>query len=205
MPASKFIQKLKAGLGFVFTAQGLKTILGLVFTVLAAFYLFAIPSGLISAERRFGAVEIILLATLLIFCSPIPDRLMDVNVGKEGFTARFQKLEKRQDKQASDIRILQVLLRGIVSEFELEKLRGLGKTEPFMVYYHPDMYTEIKHLDALRFVTPRPGCGVNSIHNHESDRNNAFDLKTYFVLTDRGREYLEILDTSEGAGGERAV
>lgn len=174
--------------------QRLKIVLGLVFIILAASYLAALPSGLIPAERRFGAVEVVLLAILLLFCSPVLDRLVDFTIGKEGFTARFEKLEERQDKQASDIRVLGVLLRGIVSEFELEKLRGLSKPEPFMVYYHSDMYEEIKHLDAKRFVAPRKGHGVNSIHNHVSDRN-PFDLKTYFELTERGKEYLELLDS----------
>jgi hypothetical protein len=66
------------------------------------------------------------------------------------------------------------------------------------------MYFEIKHLDALRFVAPRKGYGVNSIHNHVSD-TDPFDLKTYIELTERGREYLELLDSSEGLGAGRAA
>ncbi|HEX5715400.1 MAG TPA: hypothetical protein VF179_04525, partial [Thermoanaerobaculia bacterium] len=102
-------------------------------------------------------------------------------------------LAQRQEEQASEIRVLQVLLKGIVNEFQLEKLRGINGDEPFLVRYHPDMFFEVKDLDAKRFVKPRPGYGVNSIHDHVHDPGE-FDLKKYFQITDAGREYLEVRD-----------
>ena len=166
---------------------------GLLAALLAAAYLIAIPMGAIPADRRLGTVEIILLAVILLYASPLPDRLLDISFEKGGVSARFRELEQRQDRQASDIRILQFLLDGIVPELELEKLRGLNSDKPFMVQYHEEMYYEIKRLDAKRFVRPRTGHGVNSIHNHVDDRN-LFDLKTYIEITDKGREFLALYD-----------
>lgn len=38
----------------------------------------------------------------------------------------------------------QVALKGIVTKFELEKLRGLSGHGPFPVRYHPRMYDELR-------------------------------------------------------------
>lgn len=172
---------------------------GLLAALLAAAYLIAIPVGAIPVDRRLGTVEIVLLAVILLYSSPLPDRLLDITFEKGGVSARFRELEERQDRQASDIRVLQFLLEGIVPELELEKLRGLNSDKPFMVRYHQEMYFEIQRLDAKRFVRPRLGHGVNSIHNHVNDPD-LFDLKTYIEITDRGREYLALYDEKMKAG-----
>jgi hypothetical protein len=46
-------------------------------------------------------------------------------------------------------------------------IEGLAAADPFPVHFHNDMMEELKRLDAVRFVQPKPGYGLNSIRERD--------------------------------------
>ncbi len=69
---------------------------------------------------------------------------------------------------------------------------------PYDVRFHHDMMAELKHLDALRYVQPRAGRGLNDIYERDG-RGEHFDLKQYVYLTEAGLEYLRLLEELSAA------
>jgi hypothetical protein len=161
-------------------------------------YLLLIPLGLISPVNRLGFSELFLVAILLFWASGAIGRLADISVSSTGLSAKFQEIEHRQqeihDRQneaESRIHTLQLLVKGLVTEFEYDKLKGLAESSPFMVTFHNDMYEELKRLDAIRYIQPQPGYGLVSIRERDG-RADKFDLKQYVQITSEGLEYLRL-------------
>ncbi|HZD48104.1 MAG TPA: nucleotide-binding protein, partial [Silvibacterium sp.] len=88
----------------------------------------------------------------------------------------IQRLEGRQDATESRLRTLQVVVKGLVTEFEYEKLRGIASQDQFLVHFHNSMMQELNRLDAIRYIRPKAGFGIESVR--ERDGSGAeFDLK----------------------------
>jgi hypothetical protein len=76
----------------------------------------------------------------------------------------FGQVEHRQDVLESRVRALQMLIKGSVTDFEYNKLKGLAADSPFLVRFHWDIYHELKRLDAIRYVQPQQGYGIDSLY-----------------------------------------
>lgn len=140
--------------------------------------------------------------TLAAFSKPSDDGKLVSAVGPACFKIRnaikargraiqLGQVEERQDILESRIRTLQVVTRGIVTDFEYDKLKGLACEGPFWVNFHWDMYLELKRLDAIRYVRPQPGYGLVSIEERNGSVEE-FDLKQYVRITTEGLEYLKL-------------
>lgn len=165
--------------------------LKLILLVAVIIYLSLIPLGVIGPEYRLGTPELALIIILVLWLSGAASRLADFSISASGITARFQEIETQQEIIKSQIHTLQVVVKGLVTEFEYEKLVGLSKPHSFMVRFHNDMYEELKRLDAIRYVQPQPRFGIISIR--ECDGNgDEFDLKQYVRITDEGLQYLKL-------------
>lgn len=81
----------------------------------------------------------------------------------------------------------------MVTEFEYEKFRGVAEPDPFLVQFHNSMVQELNRLDAIRYLRPRPGFGIESIRERDGS-DKKFDLKQYVEITNDGREYLKLRD-----------
>lgn len=145
-------------------------------------------------------VVTVLLLPLLVHLV-VSGRLYELT-GPGGWGAKFAELRRQQDLQASDIEALRVALRGLVSRYELNHLRGLER-RPFMVHYCQELYDELKRLDDFGFVRPRPELpnGLQTLverYGHEHldgvalERRSRFDLHDYVELTPEGHRYLEL-------------
>jgi hypothetical protein len=160
--------------------------------VLSVAYLIAVTFGAVDKDRRLEGTEVALLVAVLLFASGLVGRLADLTVGKEGQKASFRKLEERQEQQETTLRAIQIALKGIVSRFEMDKLRGLAAAEPFTCFYSPDFLNELKRLDALGFVRPSLPGGLNELkatYGREDlapDQRPRFDLKACLEITPRG-------------------
>lgn len=161
-------------------------------------YLLLITIGLISPVNRLGLPELFLVAILIFWASGAITRLADISVSSSGLSAKFQeikerqqKINDRQDEVESRIHTLQLLVKGLVTEFEYDKLKGLAESGSFMVTFHNDMYEELKRLDAIRYIQPQPGYGLVSIRERDG-RADKFDLKQYVQITSEGLEYLKL-------------
>jgi hypothetical protein len=104
---------------------------------------------------------------------------------------QIQTLQDRQETTESRLRTIQMVMGALVTKFEYEKLLGLAGQGAFMVNFHNSMISELNRLDAIQYVRPRPGRGIESIRERDGN-GNTFDLKQYVEVTDQGREYLSL-------------
>jgi hypothetical protein len=115
----------------------------------------------------------------------------------EGISSRQDEHDKTLSSHGAQIRSLQVALQGIVTRFERDKLIGIAGAEPFLCYYSEDLHSELKRLRAMGFIYQNKDVGLTTLRNQFKDRNEQFDLKKYFFLTDQGLEYLKLLENSQ--------
>lgn len=170
-------------------------ILGVGLFAIAGLYLLAIPLGLVEKDNRLGTPEIVLIGLLLVLLSNVVERLAEITVSSTGMSARFQDIEERQDTLQSEVDTLRVVLKGIVTDYEQDKLRGLASENPFIVHYRSSLYGELKRLDAMGYIRPQEGYGISDIRRqYEKKREEQFDLKQYVRITEEGREYLSLRD-----------
>lgn len=103
-----------------------------------------------------------------------------------------QNVESRQSQTESEVRVLQVALKGLVSAFEFDKLVGLNSDAPFVVEYNHRMYDELRRLFTMQYITTHSG-SIGDLHVlKEKNNNGRFDLKQYVAITDEGREYVRL-------------
>lgn len=152
-------------------------------------YLLLIPTSVIDESERLGSTEVILIAVILAVASNLPERLTELRLG--GFSATFQELRRRQETLEDQVGMLSVILGGMLTYFEYEKLHFLAHGQPFMVRYAPRMMDELYHLDALRYIKVLTPSGLQRIVDDHQGSGAEFDLKQYVAITDRGRAYLE--------------
>jgi outer membrane murein-binding lipoprotein Lpp len=85
-------------------------------------YLAAITRGSIAPENRLTTPEIVLaaafLAVILVAGQFRDHSVKDLTLGTGGITARFERIQVRQDTLESEVRALQVALTGLVTKFE---------------------------------------------------------------------------------------
>jgi hypothetical protein len=146
-----------------------------------------------SANTTAFVALLAIMAGALILIALLP-YLTEFYVGPKGVGGKLSRLEERQDTLDSRLRAIQFTLTGLVSKNEYPKLIGLTQEE-FLVNYHPEMYQELKHLDAMGFLRPRGDHGLVDTRNQYAHREQEqFDLKEFVEITEKGREYLKLLD-----------
>ncbi|GAA3443044.1 hypothetical protein Pve01_34200 [Planomonospora venezuelensis] len=156
-------------------------------------YLVLVPLGLIGPDRRLSTPEILVAVAVLVLSQySVEDLTFDPGGASR---IRLRRIEDRQRAIESDIHVLQVALSGIVTKHELRHLRGLAADRPFDVQYSNHMVRELERLDAMRFVVPLRETGINAIRIDHQGPDDRFDLQAYVGITNRGREYLKLLDS----------
>jgi len=132
-------------------------------------------------------------------CDSIRDVIRDIGVSDTKTAKKFTEIQSQQNeygqqlaKQEAEIRSIRFALQGILTKYEVDKLEGLTKEEPFLCYYSEDFYNEIKRLRALNLVQNHNGVTLLDIRRDYKDRDRKFDLKQFFFVTDHGREYLKL-------------
>jgi hypothetical protein len=159
----------------------------------------AIPSdlaGVVTARYRLreGGSE---RAAVGAACDRILKVVRNVGISEEKTGRKLAAIADRQNEMESQVKILRLLAKGLITDPEKDHMRGLAGEGPFLVWFHNDMMAELKHLDARRYVLPHPGKGLNHIYERDG-KAEKFDLKNYVHVTDMGREYLRLLDQLSG-------
>jgi hypothetical protein len=126
-------------------------------------------------------------------CDSIREVVRDLGVSDLKTNRAIGEIISRQDTAESSIRTLEMLVKGIVTTFEWDKLRWLAAGGPFMVKFRDDMLLELKRLYALGYLKPQPGYGIQSIRQRAGS-SDQFDLKQYVQITEEGSEYLKMRD-----------
>lgn len=119
-----------------------------------------------------------------------------------GITARQAEQEVELKNHGEQIRMLKFAVRGIVTEYELQKLKGLNSEAPFKCYYSDDLVDELKRLRALGLITNYDGIGLRDIKAQFKDTPNQFELKRFFRITKGGQEYLELREQANDEPSE---
>jgi hypothetical protein len=132
-----------------------------------------------------------LSAALSPTCTPIIKAIRSLGFSEQRTQQHIRRLQDRQETTESRLRTIQVVIKGLVTEFEFEKLRALAGDGPFMVQFHNSMVSEINRLDAIRYVRPKRGYGIESIRERDGT-DKKFDLKQYIEITNNGLEYLNL-------------
>jgi hypothetical protein len=137
-------------------------------------------------------------------CDSIRQIIRTLGVAESKAAAAIERLASRQDQQAHElaeqsreIRTMRMVLKGIVTRYEFDKLSGLDRAGPFLCYYSDDLYHEMKRLRAMGLVDNHAGVGLRDIQRDYRDRSQQFDLKRYFLITNEGRDYLRLRLTFE--------
>jgi hypothetical protein len=148
-------------------------------------------------------------AAIAAACDMIRNAVRDLGESEAKIGRNIQRLESRQDqhedalsRQQAEIQTLQVLVRGMVTKYELEKLKGLTGKPPFQVRYSLDMIGELTHLRAMELIMNRPGTGVSTIEQRYGRSQERFDLCKHFYITEHGLEYLKLRDEVISEGGD---
>lgn len=132
-----------------------------------------------------------LSAALSPACTPIIKAIRANGFSESRTHQNLRRLEGRQNATESRVQTMQVVMKALVTEFEYQKLRGLTAPDPFLVQFHNSMVQELNRLDAIRYVRPRAGFGIESIRERDGS-DKKFDLKQYVEITSDGLEYLKL-------------
>jgi len=132
-------------------------------------------------------------------CDSIREVVRDLGVSENKTAQQVHDIRSRQQTTESRLRTLQMVMKGLVTEWEYQKLRGLAAEGTFMVRFHNHMIDELHRLDAIRYVQPKPGYGMTSIRERDGS-DQPFDLKQYCEITTEGLHYLKLRDELLQAG-----
>lgn len=132
-------------------------------------------------------------------CDSIRKIIGDLGFSETKVAKQLSAIRSRQEQhesqlsfQQSEIRVLKVALQGIVTQYEYDKLVGIEQDGPFLCWYSDDLYNELKRLRAMMLIRNLLGAGLGTIRREYKDRNEQFDLKHFFFITEQGREYLRL-------------
>ena len=139
-----------------------------------------------------------LSAALSPACTPVIKAIRALKFSEHRTSQEIRRLANRQEATESQLRTIQIVIKGLVTEFEYQKLRGLTRDGPFTVRFHNSMIAELNRLDAIRYVRPKAGFGIESIRERDGT-DKEFDLQQYVEITPEGLDYLalrgELLET----------
>jgi hypothetical protein len=110
-----------------------------------------------------------------------------------GYKFQFRQIKQEQERLAEELARLLALVPLVVPDCERTYLRKLAAQEPFLADVRPDstFRWELSHLLSLRFIDGYPGKGIRTLFSQDGQR----DVKDHLFITERGREYLHILES----------
>jgi hypothetical protein len=117
---------------------------------------------------------------------------------------RSEKLKNEVQKQESELQAIRVALRGIVTKWEIDCLRFLIRPDKWDCRWDQDTFDRLKRLDDMGFVLPTMREGNRSFERFRQwyqtdspvDERPWFDMKDYWEITEEGRNYVRLYDTT---------
>jgi len=111
------------------------------------------------------------------------------------------KWKARVEQNTADIKRIAMLMKSILTVDELKWLVSLANNEPTMTDTRNTVYYEgfkngLLHLRGLRFIKNREDRGGFSELEHEPKGHR--DARDYFLITQKGKEYLDELKRISG-------
>jgi len=180
-----------------------------IITLLAVLYLAAIPLGQI--QNKFEPTDVVILIIVLIFNSGLFERLETLEYKDGGLKVELNQIKQEQEVQRDHIEantnIIQRLaalertlaangqgkeqIASLLDENELKHLKRLASDQSYLNYVkQPSFNQELRRLRTLGFIENCPGRPIGSMANQGN-------LRDYVRLTDRGKEYLKLIEQLE--------
>ncbi|NID09531.1 hypothetical protein [Fibrivirga algicola] len=100
-------------------------------------------------------------------------------------SSKVEEQKSEQERQKSEIETLKFLITNFVTEAELTHLEKLSKNDPFLFDKASYFELELRRLRSFGLINNFPGKGIREM----PQKGN---LKDYFAITERGKEYLEL-------------
>jgi len=178
-------------------------------TFLVLLYLAAIPFGQI--KSRFAPTDVVILIIILLFNSGLFERLGTLEYKDGGLKVELKQIKQEQEAQRDNIQantnIIQRLaalermmaansqekqqIASLLDENELKHLRRLASAQPYLDYVKQQSFKqELRRLRTLGFIESYPGKSISSMPNQGN-------LRDYVKLTERGKEYLNLIGQAE--------
>src|SRR5215207_4806755 len=131
----------------------------------AKFAVTAAAVALVVAHQwiKFDTIALGLLAIAVL---PWVSSFLQIAELPGGWKFEFQQVKDEQKKQRDDLDRLKFLIEGFVSEDELEHLKRLDSTDPFLVTVNgttPYFESELRRIRALGLIANPPGKGIRSL------------------------------------------
>lgn len=178
-------------------------------TLLVLLYLVAIPFGQI--KNRFEPTDVVILIVILLFNSGLFERLGTLEYKDGGLKVELNQIKQEQEAQRDNIqantKIIQRLaalermmaangqvkqqIASLLDENELNHIKRLASNQPYLDYVKQQSFKqELRRLRTLGFIDTYPGKSIGSM----PEQGN---LRDYVKLTERGKEYLNLIEPIE--------
>lgn len=180
-----------------------------IITLLALLYLAAIPLGQI--KNKFEPTDVVILIIVLLFNSDLFERVETLEYKDGGLKVELKKIKQEQEVQRDHIEantnIIQRLaalertlaangqgkqqIASLLDEHELKHLKRLASDQPYLDYVKQRSFNqELRRLRTIGFIENYPGKSIGSMPNQGN-------LRDYVRLTERGKEYLKLIEPTE--------
>ncbi len=152
-------------------------------------------AGVNAAKYTWPRADSNYTAALGAACDDIRPVIQQLGFVDTRVSAQVSELRSRQDSTESQVRALQIAMKGLVTEYEHDKLLGLAGEAPFLVTYSHRMYEEVRRLYTLGYLKTPTG-RIDDLRRlgdrlgDQARRHERFDLKDYVTITAEGREYV---------------
>jgi DNA-binding PadR family transcriptional regulator len=178
-----------------------------IITLLTLTYLVLIPMGRV--KNKFEATDVAIFIVILLFNSGLVERLGKLEFKDGSLSIGINELKKEQETQrekiAANTDIIQRLTAleslmtdndqkkkqlyvSLIHKYELEQLKRLASEQPELVYeLSKTLKQELRRLRALGFIESLP-------NKHISSMKSQGNLRDYVKITERGKEYLQLVE-----------
>jgi predicted regulator of amino acid metabolism with ACT domain len=178
-----------------------------IITLLTLTYLVLIPLGRV--KNKFEATDVAIFIVILLFNSGLVERLGKLEFKDGSLSIGINELKKEQETQrekiAANTEIIQRLTAleslmtdndqkkkqlyvNLIHKYELEQLKRLASDQPELVYeLSKTLKQELRRLRALGFIESLP-------NKHISSMKSQGNLRDYVKITERGKEYLQLVE-----------
>lgn len=179
-----------------------------IISFVAILYLLAVPLGRI--KNKFEPTDVIIFIVVLLFNSGLLERISELEYG--GLKVKLDELTKEQETQkdniAANTKIIQrltaleqtiashdqekqVLYENLLDKNEPKHLQRLASDQQYLHYEAQKTFKqELRRLRALGFIENYPNKQISLIPNQGN-------LRDYVRITDRGKEYLNLIGQAE--------
>lgn len=160
-------------------------------TIIGLLYLVAVAMGLIPAGR-FGQTEAIVFVAVLLLNPTLVDafveRIKSLSVSTRGLEVSLQEVQRKQDQQVIVLETLAFLVANYLPRRELEyllKIAGVQGDDSYALGSGVrERLRRLREAELIRTIDPTQHIGNIPPEGH---------MRDLFVVTERGRQYVDLV------------